>query len=70
MPTSIVVWEKSCLILKIKNFSKYNYLGFSGQMSLTIIAELLTNASVLLKRFRKPWWEQYFPNYGPVTNDV
>jgi len=45
---------------------------FSGQMSLKTIAELLKNAPVLLKRFRKhrSQWEQYLPYYAYMIPTV
>jgi len=46
---------------KSKIFRNTTNSFYSGQLSLRIIAELLKNAPVLRKRFRKPrlWWEQW-----------
>jgi len=58
-----VFGKELCAVLKYYNFSKI-YVVFSGHVSLTLIAELLQNAYVLLQRFLKPrlWWEQHLPN--------
>jgi len=50
MRNAHVLWRGEMFIFQKQNISKYNKFVFQGQVSLKIIAELLKNEPLLLKR--------------------